>query len=54
MPLGRHLKLDAGVDYEGTRFTLDARQNPSGLYREGDTGGFFGYSAPDVSHGVRR
>ncbi|MDB4970273.1 MAG: TonB family protein / TonB-dependent receptor, partial [Myxococcales bacterium] len=51
-PLGRRLKLDAGVDYEGTRFTLDARQNPSGLYREGDTGGFFGYSAPDVTHGV--
>src|SRR5262249_932851 len=50
--LSRALKLAVGVDYEGTRYTLDARQNPGGLYREGDVGGFFGYSAPDVSHGT--
>jgi TonB family protein len=48
----RLLRLDAGLDYEGTRYTLDARQNPMGLYREGDTGEFLGYTAPNPAAGV--
>jgi hypothetical protein len=46
------LRMDAGVDYEGTRYTLDATQNPQGLLREGDTGGFSGYNAPDATQAV--
>jgi TonB family protein len=50
--LSRLLRVDAGLDYEGTRYTLDARQNPMGLYREGDTGDFLGYTAPNPAAGV--
>jgi TonB family protein len=46
------LRVDAGLDYEGTRYTLDATQNPAGLLREGDTGGFSGYNAPDATQAV--
>jgi hypothetical protein len=46
------LRLDLGLDYEGTRYTLDATQNPAGLLREGDTGGFSGYDAPDATQAV--
>ena len=52
LPISRQLRLDAGLDYEGTRYTLDARQNPGGLYREGDIGDFLGYTAPDPRQGV--
>ena len=52
LPISRFLRLDAGLDYEGTRYTLDARQNPGGLYREGDTGDFLGYTAPIASEAV--
>jgi TonB family protein len=48
----RLLHIDAGLDYEGTRFTFDARQNPMGLFREGDTGDFLGYSPPNAAQGV--
>jgi hypothetical protein len=51
-PISRSMRLSAGLDYEGTRFTLDARQNPSGLYREGDTGDFLGYTAPNPNEAV--
>ena len=50
--LSRSLRLDAGLDYEGTRYTLDARDNAGGLYREGDSGELLGYSAPDRRQGV--
>ena len=46
------LRFDGGLDYEGTRYTLDARQNPAGLYREGDTGDFLGYTAPNPNESV--
>ncbi|HXU72861.1 MAG TPA: TonB-dependent receptor plug domain-containing protein [Polyangia bacterium] len=52
VPLGRLLRLAAGLDYEGTRYNLDARQNPSGLFREGDTGDFLGYSPPNPNEAV--
>jgi hypothetical protein len=52
LPLKRWLRLDAGLDYEGTRYTLDARQNPGGLYREGDVGDFLGYTAPNPNAAV--
>ena len=51
-PIGRMVRFSAGVDYEGTRFTLDARQNRSGLYREGDPGDFLGYTAPNPTEAV--
>ena len=51
-PIGRMVRVSAGVDYEGTRFTLDARQNRTGLYREGDPGDFLGYTAPDPTEAV--
>ena len=35
LPLSRSLRLTAGLDYEGTRYNLDARQNPTGLYPRG-------------------
>ncbi|MCU1278027.1 MAG: TonB family protein / TonB-dependent receptor, partial [bacterium] len=52
LPISRVLRFDAGLDYEGTRSTLDARQNPTGLYREGDIGDFLGYTAPDPRAGI--
>ena len=51
-PISRLVRFSAGLDYEGTRYTLDARQNRSGLYREGDTGDFLGYTAPNTSEAV--
>ncbi|HEX8954362.1 MAG TPA: TonB-dependent receptor plug domain-containing protein, partial [Polyangia bacterium] len=51
-PISRLLRFSAGLDYEGTRYTLDARQNRSGLYREGDTGDFLGYTAPNPNEAV--
>ncbi|HEY1585831.1 MAG TPA: TonB-dependent receptor, partial [Polyangia bacterium] len=44
--------LDAGIDYEGTRYTLDATQNVAGLFREGDPGGFSGFSGSNAANGV--
>ncbi|MCU1280293.1 MAG: TonB family protein / TonB-dependent receptor [bacterium] len=52
LPISRELRFDAGLDYEGTRYTLDARQNLGGLYREGDTGDFLGYTAPNPNAAV--
>ncbi len=52
LPISRLLRLSAGLDYEGTRYTLDARQNEAGLYREGDTGDFLGYTAPNPNEAV--
>ena len=52
LPISRALRFEAGLDYEGTRFTLDARQNLTGLFREGDTGDFLGYTAPNPSEAV--
>lgn len=53
-PLGRLLDLDFGLDYEGTRSQLDARENLGGQFREGDAdlGQLLGYSEPDRSGGV--
>ncbi len=51
-PIGRLLRLAVGVDYEGTRYTLDARQNLDGLFREGDTGDFLGYTPPNPTEAV--
>ena len=51
-PISRMLRFEGGLDYEGTLFTLDARQNPAGLYREGDTGDFLGYTAPNTQEAV--
>src|SRR5439155_530028 len=45
-------RLDAGLDYEGTRFHLDATQNVAGLLREGDNGGFGGLGGPDPNQAV--
>jgi TonB family protein len=53
VPLGRHVRLDAGLDYDGARYHLDARQNLSGLVREGDVNGdFLGYTQPSRSTAV--
>lgn len=53
VPLSRHLRLDAGIDYEGARYHFDARMNLSGLVREGDVSGdFLGYTQPDRSSAV--
>jgi TonB family protein len=53
VPLSQRLRLDAGIDYEGARYTLDARQNTTGLVREGDiSSDFLGYTQPDRSTGV--
>ncbi|HEY1584668.1 MAG TPA: TonB-dependent receptor, partial [Polyangia bacterium] len=52
VPIGRLLRLAVGVDYEGTRYTLDARQNLDGLFREGDTGDFLGYTPPNPTEAV--
>ena len=51
-PLGKMLRFSAGLDYEGTEYNLDARQNKRGLYREGDTGDFLGYTAPNPQEAV--
>jgi TonB family protein len=50
--LGNVVRLDAGVDFEGAKYHLDARQNPMGLLREGDTGDFLGYTSPNPALGV--
>jgi hypothetical protein len=52
VPVRPWLRLDAGLDYEGTRYTLDATQNVAGLLREGDPGGFSGFSGPDAGQSV--
>jgi hypothetical protein len=52
VPLGRRLRLDVGLDYEGTRFALDATQNLGGGLRDGDPGGFAGLSGPDTAQSV--
>jgi TonB family protein len=40
-PLGRHLRLDVGVDFEGNRWFLSANAPQRGMPREGDRGGAF-------------
>ena len=52
VPVVPSLRVDFGIDYEGTRFTLDASQNAGGLLREGDNGGFGGLGGPDTTQGV--
>ncbi|HEX9103126.1 MAG TPA: TonB-dependent receptor plug domain-containing protein, partial [Polyangia bacterium] len=41
-PLGRHVRLDVGVDLEGNRWFLSANGPQRGMPREGDRGGGFG------------
>lgn len=52
IPLTSWLRIDAGLDYEGTRYTLNATQNVDGGLREGDNGGFGGLGGPDATRGV--
>ncbi len=52
VPLGDSARLDAGLDYEGTRYSLDATQNLNGGLREGDSGGFGGLGGPDTTQAV--
>src|SRR5262249_57187720 len=52
VPVAKWLRIDAGLDYEGTRYTLDATQNVNGLFREGDAGGFSGFSGSNAAQGV--
>jgi TonB family protein len=42
LPLTDFLRLDAGVDFEGTRFSIEAKGSAAGAPREGDAGGGFG------------
>lgn len=49
LPLHPLLRLDLGLDYQGTRFSLDRTDNVSGGLREGDPGGFAGLSGADYT-----
>jgi len=49
VPLADWVRLDAGVDYEGTRTPVKATFPPSGPPREGDPGGGFGGAGGLVS-----
>lgn len=46
-PLGRRLRLDLGLDFEGNRWYLSVNGPASGMPREGDRGGFGGGFAYD-------
>jgi hypothetical protein len=52
IPLHKMVRLDAGIDYEGTRYNLDATQNLNGGLREGDNGGFAGQTGQDSSQTI--
>jgi TonB family protein len=41
-PIGRRLRLDAGVDFEGNRWNISVNGPQRGMPREGDRGGGFG------------
>jgi TonB family protein len=48
VPLASFLRLDAGLDFEGNRFTISGTTPVSGMPREGDRPGrFFGGVTPD-------